>query len=45
MLEKFNNKLVRSSMPAPFELFAGVRTFFVYLNGVLIKIVEEVNNR
>jgi|APSaa5957512576_1039674.scaffolds.fasta_scaffold268715_2 hypothetical protein len=44
MLEKFKNKFVRPSMPAPFELFAGGRTFFVYLNGVLIEIVEEVNN-
>jgi catechol 2,3-dioxygenase-like lactoylglutathione lyase family enzyme len=44
ILEKFKNKLVRPSMPAPFELFGGGRTFFVYLNGVLTEFVEEVNN-
>lgn len=43
LLEKFKNKIVRPSMPAPFELFNGGRTFFAYLNGVLTEFVEEIN--
>jgi hypothetical protein len=42
LLKKFEKKIVRKSMPAPFELFRGGHTFFAYLNGQLTEFVEKV---
>jgi catechol 2,3-dioxygenase-like lactoylglutathione lyase family enzyme len=42
VLEKFKSKIVRKSMPAPYALFKGGRTFFAYINGSLTEFVELI---
>ena len=43
LLKRFKKKIVRPSMPAPVELFAGGRTFFAFLNGQVTEFVEDVS--
>ena len=42
ILRKFEKRIVRPSMPAPFELFGGGRTFFALLNGQVTEFLEEL---
>ena len=42
VLKKFEKRIVRKSMPAPYELFGGGCTFFAYLNVQLTEFVEKV---
>ena len=39
---RFSSKIVRPSMPAPYELFAGGRTFFAFIDGSLTEFVELI---
>ena len=41
LLQLFKNKIVRKSMPAPFELFNGASTFFAFIDNQVTEFVED----
>jgi len=44
LLKRYQNKIVRPSMPTPIELFGGGNTFFVFMGGMLIEFLERNND-